>query len=50
MNRTAIAFMLVAGLFARPLRAQEDTVQLRRLYDRVLEFPESKSDSAEIYA
>jgi len=50
MNRIAIACLLLAGLCARPVQAQEDTVQLRRLYDRVLEFPESRSDSAEIYA
>jgi signal transduction histidine kinase len=50
MNRIAIACLLVTGLFTLPAKAQEDTVTLLHIYDRVLEFPETKADSAAIYA
>lgn len=42
--------LLLTALSPRPARSQSDTASLLNIYDRVLEFPEAKADSAKWFA
>lgn len=50
MKRSACTLLLLMVLLPRFANAQNDTAALISVYDRVIEFPESKADSAAWYA
>jgi signal transduction histidine kinase len=50
MNIRLLICLACLGLLPFSGHAQDDTTQLLAIYNRVLEFPESKDDSAMIYA